>query len=326
MRSEKRLYGDGERIVCEFDKLKQWISPFAPSNQAGSPIFDGNAASALRVISRIYHLRPRQRNSPYAYFVDLWLQVYEAVEPVIAGSDLSDRPYKVRALDRLLWYLGMGSYDDLQRRASARLKLYDNIIGRGRCTQPIFAKSAVRSCWRYRPRFWISWTFNPELRSAFWWKAGAWWSSHSIGAVTLWMSCSLSATPKLGAQGRIGIGSRANLLVANSSDEARRNLARQSRSRVGARTKRPPTGVDCVAGRLQSDRQSSRGSPHYERRKFRAHRGFRRPTHRSRNPNDRSRSLRSATCPRSGRARRSKTGNHSRANYGRGAGQNLPDI
>jgi len=42
----------------------------------------------------------------------VWLQVYKEVEPVMSEVDLSDCPYKIRVLDRLLWYLGQpGFYD-----------------------------------------------------------------------------------------------------------------------------------------------------------------------------------------------------------------------
>jgi hypothetical protein len=44
--------------------------------------------------------------------VDVWLQVYNEVESVISPEDLSDCPYKVRVLDRLLWYLGQRSFYD----------------------------------------------------------------------------------------------------------------------------------------------------------------------------------------------------------------------
>jgi len=62
------------------------------------------------VISRIRHLVPTSSESQYSRFVDVWFQVCHEVESVISPADLSDCPYKVRALDRLLWYLGQDSF------------------------------------------------------------------------------------------------------------------------------------------------------------------------------------------------------------------------
>lgn len=126
------LSRDKDRIVSEFDRLKERIGNAANPNKDGNPpnlrsltskalwccyphdvpIFDRNAASALRVISRLCHMVPAPKQPEYACFVDVWLQVYNEVEPVIRPEDLSDCPYKVRALDRLLWYLGQGSFYD----------------------------------------------------------------------------------------------------------------------------------------------------------------------------------------------------------------------
>ena len=119
-REEKSLHRDKNRIVSEFNRLKERIDTTAPRNKTGkvraftsliskalwccypndAPIFDRNAVSALGVISRVCHLSPGRDQSEYASFVDVWLQVYNEVESVIA--DLADCPYKVRALDRLL--------------------------------------------------------------------------------------------------------------------------------------------------------------------------------------------------------------------------------
>jgi antitoxin ChpS len=54
--------------------------------------------------------------------------------------------------------------------------------------------------------------------------------------------------------------------TASSSDEARRNLARQFRSYVGTRAEGPPSGVDRVAGGLQPDNETARDSADHERR------------------------------------------------------------
>jgi hypothetical protein len=124
------LHRDKDRIVFQFNRLGELISRVAASKRTGKipaltsltskalwccypddvPIFDKNAACALRVISRLSHLTPGPKQSEYACFVDLWLQVYKEVEPLIRQEDLSDCPHKVRVLDRMLWYLGQGSF------------------------------------------------------------------------------------------------------------------------------------------------------------------------------------------------------------------------
>jgi hypothetical protein len=129
----KSLHGDKDRIVSEFNRLMERISKVAPQRKSGKPheltsltskalwccypddvpIFDRNAACALRVISRLCHLVPEPKQPEYACFVGLWLQVYNEIEPVISQEDLFDCPYKVRVLDRLLWYLGQESFYDV---------------------------------------------------------------------------------------------------------------------------------------------------------------------------------------------------------------------
>ncbi len=125
-RQQKSLDLDKNKIVGEFNKLGDLINEKVPPNATGGgrdvtsltskalwccypndvPIFDRNAVSALGVLSRICHLAPERNQSKYAAFVDVWLQVYGQVDSLIEQADLSDCPYKVRALDRLLWYLG----------------------------------------------------------------------------------------------------------------------------------------------------------------------------------------------------------------------------
>ena len=131
-RQQESLYLDKDKIVNEFDKLGDCINEDVPQNRTGKsrvvtsltskalwccypndvPIFDRNAVRALGVISRVCHLAPGRNQSEYASFVDVWLQVYSQVECVIQPADLSDCPYKVRALDRLLWYLGQDGFYD----------------------------------------------------------------------------------------------------------------------------------------------------------------------------------------------------------------------
>jgi hypothetical protein len=129
---DKSLHRDKDKIVSEFNRLLERISKVAPITRTGLPrqltsltskalwccypedvpIFDRNAVGALRVISRLRQMAPERNQSEYAGFVDVWLQVYKEVEPVMSEVDLSDCPYKIRVLDRLLWYLGQpGFYD-----------------------------------------------------------------------------------------------------------------------------------------------------------------------------------------------------------------------
>jgi hypothetical protein len=88
-REEKSLHRDKNRIVSEFDKLKDRIDKAAPRNKTGKgravtsltskalwccypndvPIFDRNAVSALGVISRVCHLAPGRDQSEYASVV-----------------------------------------------------------------------------------------------------------------------------------------------------------------------------------------------------------------------------------------------------------------
>jgi len=122
-RQDKSLHGNRDKIVSEFNKLKDRLGTVTPRNVISLtskalwccypedvPIFDRNAAYALKVISRLCHLAPAPSQGDYACFVDLWFQVYNEVEPVINREDLDDCPYKVRVLDRLLWYLGQNTF------------------------------------------------------------------------------------------------------------------------------------------------------------------------------------------------------------------------
>src|SRR6185437_2037566 len=129
-REQESLHLDKEKIVAEFDRLHERIKSEAPRTPAGDlrgitsltskalwccypsdvPIFDANALRALEVLSRICGIGPAPGQSEFASFVDVWLQMYKEVEPVIQAADLSDCPYKVRVLDRLLWYLGQPGF------------------------------------------------------------------------------------------------------------------------------------------------------------------------------------------------------------------------
>jgi hypothetical protein len=129
---DSSLQRDRDRVVSGFNRLERRISEVAPHTKTGKtrvltsltskalwccypddvPIFDNNAVSALRLISRLCRMAPGPKQSEYASFVEVWFRVYNEVEPVISLADLSNCPYKVRVLDRLLWYLGQGSFYD----------------------------------------------------------------------------------------------------------------------------------------------------------------------------------------------------------------------
>ena len=124
-RQDKSLRRDKDRIVSEFNKLKDRFGRVTPRRLTSLtskalwccypddiPIFDRNAAYALKVISRLCHLAPGPGQGEYACFVDIWFQVYSEVEPVINREDLADCPYKIRVLDRLLWHLGQNTFYD----------------------------------------------------------------------------------------------------------------------------------------------------------------------------------------------------------------------
>jgi len=135
-------YADGSRpaprlpdkssIITEYERLERRIIQAAPlCPKSGKPrdvtsltakalwccyphdipIFDSHAERSLHVMSRLLRMAPEPTQSKYAAFLDVWLQVYDEVRPVIEKADLDGYPYKVRVLDRLLWYLGKPSFD-----------------------------------------------------------------------------------------------------------------------------------------------------------------------------------------------------------------------
>lgn len=135
-RQEKSLHRNEDKIVSEFSKLQENISEVMPRNKNGKgrdttsltskalwlcypddiPIFDANALTGLRAISRLCHWASPDR-AGYARFVRLWFRAYNEVEPVIDQADLSGCPYKVRVLDGMLWYLGEPEfYDEAELR------------------------------------------------------------------------------------------------------------------------------------------------------------------------------------------------------------------
>ena len=70
------------------------------------PILDSYAEQALWVICRLSGKEPARNQSRRARFVDGWFQVYGDVRLAIEQADLNGYPYRVRVLDKLLWYLG----------------------------------------------------------------------------------------------------------------------------------------------------------------------------------------------------------------------------
>lgn len=123
------LQHDRDEIIAKFEDLARKISEPAPRTKSGEerdvtsltskalwccypedvPIFDRNAASALAVLSRLYHW-PRSYRKGYAAFVDVWLRAYEEIEPAIDEAGLPKCTRKVRVVDGVLWYLGQVGY------------------------------------------------------------------------------------------------------------------------------------------------------------------------------------------------------------------------
>jgi len=120
------------QIVREYDRLRSRIQPLAPpaprSNRRREvtsltskalwlcyphdvPIFDDYALRALQVVSRICRIYPRPDQEAYGSFVDVWLQFYNRIRPIIDKSDLQGYQYKMRVLDGFLWYLGKPEFD-----------------------------------------------------------------------------------------------------------------------------------------------------------------------------------------------------------------------
>src|SRR5207249_11586408 len=90
--------------------------------------------------------------------------------------------------------------------------------------------------------------------------------SRRRGAGIPWTSCSPNAIQKLRAPSKNKNGSLVSPSAASSSDEARRNLARQPRTYIGTRAKTSPSRADRVAGGLQPDNETPRNSPDNKRR------------------------------------------------------------
>jgi len=130
-RHETRLHQTKDSIIQEYERLKERIGQFAPVMRSGEPrevtsltskalwccyphdvpILDSHAAGALRVISRLSNMAPEPNPSEYACFADVWFQVYGEIQSVIDEADLGGHPYRVRVLDKLLWYLGQPTFD-----------------------------------------------------------------------------------------------------------------------------------------------------------------------------------------------------------------------
>jgi hypothetical protein len=129
-RRERLLHRDQEIIVLEFLSLQERIGKVGLRTKAGKahgitsltskalwccypedvPIFDRNAAGTLKIISRLCKLPSTNGKSEYGGFIDMWFRVYNEIDSVIVQADLRDCPYRIRVLDRLLWYLGQDSY------------------------------------------------------------------------------------------------------------------------------------------------------------------------------------------------------------------------
>jgi hypothetical protein len=124
-RNREPLSLDRQAILSEFERLEARLK-IVTSRRVISlaskglwccypnsvPIYDRNAVTATRAISRISRMAPEPGQSEYGCFLDLWIRVYREVEPVIDQADLTGCPQKVRVLDKMLWYLGDTSFYD----------------------------------------------------------------------------------------------------------------------------------------------------------------------------------------------------------------------
>jgi hypothetical protein len=132
IRKHECLGQDQDLIISEFLKLKEMILVVVPISEVTGkkrevtsltskalwccyphdiPILDDYAERALQVISRILRLAPATEKPRYSAFVDVWFQVYDEIKLVIDKPELNKYKYKVRVLDKLLWYLGQHSFD-----------------------------------------------------------------------------------------------------------------------------------------------------------------------------------------------------------------------
>ena len=126
------LHQNKTLIVAEYERLRERIHAVIPPNpKTGGPreitslvskvlwccypedvpIFDYYAERALQVISRLFGFLPAVSQTGYGCYVEVWLQLYQRVEPVIDQSNLKDYPYKIRVLDAFLWHLGQPTFD-----------------------------------------------------------------------------------------------------------------------------------------------------------------------------------------------------------------------
>ena len=127
---------DYAAILQQFEMLYGRCSAVVPQKEDGSrrditsltskalwvcypdiiPIYDNYAEQALQVISRLMPLNLREAEAQhsqaakrYAPFLDIWLQLYGELAPVIRGA-AANYPYDVRVLDKMLWLIGRPGY------------------------------------------------------------------------------------------------------------------------------------------------------------------------------------------------------------------------
>jgi len=75
------------------------------------PILDANAERSLRIISRQFGFTVRAGGSRYAKFVEAWQELYAGLKTDVYLGGIDCR-YKVRFVDRFLWWLGQKSFED----------------------------------------------------------------------------------------------------------------------------------------------------------------------------------------------------------------------
>lgn len=114
-------------IPIAFRQLEEQLSRVAPVSRDGKPrsvislcskalwccfpdsvpIYDRNAVVSLTVLARLLNTRISEHIDEYEQFVDVWLQIYDRMEPLLQNDQaMEQHGYRTRVLDRFLWYLG----------------------------------------------------------------------------------------------------------------------------------------------------------------------------------------------------------------------------
>jgi hypothetical protein len=126
-RQSRSLDRDEAQINSEFDALKarlQRILPPAPKSGSTReaisltskalwccypedvPIYDNYALRTLQMLSHLCHFSNANGGSDYFKYLQCWFALYYKVEPIIEQAHANGYPFRLRVLDRFLWYVG----------------------------------------------------------------------------------------------------------------------------------------------------------------------------------------------------------------------------